>query len=404
MSKVTVKRLKVTSTNQLMSDASDDRNYPEKIEHVYTFDIPTRQAPERIDAFITRSIEHATRTRVQRAIERGVVTVNGAPTKSNYKIRPGDQIVVTVMKPPPLQLIPEEMPLEVLYEDDELIVVNKPAGLPVHPGFGNRVGTLINGILWHCGQRDPIDVLKRRESWDEDEEQEESDVAEDVDELAGNDEDVLRSSAIRPGVVHRLDKDTSGVMVIGKTYKSTLALSEQFAARTVSREYVALTWGVIKDDERLVEGEMGRSTRDRKLMSVVERGGKYAATDITVVERYDCATLVTCRLRTGRTHQIRVHLSSIRHPIVGDESYGGREAAFNGIHHLYRQQARAALNIMHRQALHARSLGFDHPVTRQRLEFTSAVPDDMLAAVQAVRPKDVGELPACLGKSDATHS
>ena len=380
-----------------MTDVSGDLNYPDRIEHIYTFDIPARQQPERIDAFITRSIEHATRTRVQRAIERGSVTVNGAPTKANYKIRPGDQIVVTVMKPPPLQLIPEEMPLDVLYEDDELIVVNKPAGLPVHPGFGNRVGTLINGIMWHCGQREPIDVLKRRESWDDDDDdQEESDGQEELDELASHEDDVLKSSAVRPGVVHRLDKDTSGVMVVGKTYKATLALSEQFAARTVSRQYVALAWGVIRDDERLIEGEMGRSTRDRKLMQVMERGGKYAATEVTVVERYDCATLVTCRLRTGRTHQIRVHLSSIRHPIVGDDAYGGREAAFNGVHHLYRLQARAALNAIHRQALHARSLAFDHPTTRQRMEFTTAVPDDMLAAVKAVRPEDVGDLPGCL--------
>ncbi len=387
-----------------MTDQPNDPNYPDKVEHVYTFDIPARQQTERIDAFITRSIEHATRTRVQRAIDRGSITVNGKPTKANYKIRPGDQIVVTVMKPPPLQLIPEEMPLDVLYEDESLIVVNKPAGLPVHPGFGNRVGTLVNGIMWHCGQREPIDVLKRRESWDDDEdEQEEPADQPELDELASQEEEVLRSSAVRPGVVHRLDKDTSGVMVIGKTYKATLALSEQFAARTVSRQYVALAWGVIRDDERLIEGELGRSTRDRKLMQVVEHGGKYAATDVTVVERYDCATLVTCRLRTGRTHQIRVHLSSIRHPIVGDDAYGGREAAFNGVHHLYRPQARAALNAIHRQALHARTLAFDHPVTKKRMEFSTAVPEDMLEAVKAVRPEGVGPLPECLGQSNTTH-
>jgi len=385
-----------------MSADLHDLNYPERIEHVYTFEIPGRQAPERIDAFITRAIEHATRNRVQKAIDRGAVTVNGKPTKANYKIRPGDTIVVTVLKPPPLQLIPQELPLRVLFEDEHLVVVDKPAGMPVHPGVGNRVGTLVNAVLWHLGMREPIDVLQRREAWEDLEESDEADASvdaeevDDQDELAAADEEAMRSGAIRPGIVHRLDKDTSGVMVIGKTYAATLALSEQFAARTVSRQYVALAWGVIRDDQRLIEGDIGRNTRDRTLMQIVERGGKYAATELTVVERYDCATLVTCRLRTGRTHQIRVHLASIRHPIVGDAGYGGRDAAFNGVHHLFRPQARAALNAIHRQALHARSLAFDHPATGERLEFSSAVPQDMLDAVTAVRPEGVGPMPACL--------
>lgn len=382
-----------------------DPNYPDKIEHVYTFDIPARQQPERIDAFLTHAIEHATRNRVQRAIERGAVLVNGATTKANYRIRPGDHITVTVMKPPPLQLVPEDLPLEVLYEDDVLMVVNKPAGMPVHPGIGNRVGTLVNAVLWHMGLREPIDVLQRRETWSEDDDGPSEDGRDHTDgesefeseEDGGMAQDV--SSSLRPGIVHRLDKETSGVMVVGKTYAASLALSEQFASRTVSREYVALVWGVLRDDRRTVEASIGRSTRDRTLMQVVDRGGKYAATDITVVERYDAATLVTCRLRTGRTHQIRVHLSSIRHPIVGDPGYGGRDAAFNGVHHLFRPQARAALLAIHRQALHARSLGFTHPETGARLEFAAPVPADMIAAIEALRPTGVGALPPCVLES-----
>ena len=393
-----------------MSINSEDPNYPDKIEHVYTLNVPAGQAPERIDAFITRSIEHATRTRVQKAIDRGAVTVNGKPKKSNYKIRPYDTIIVTVLKPPPLQLIPQDLPLVVLYEDDDVLVLDKPAGMAVHPGIGNRIGTLVNAVLWHLGVRDPLTVEKPQVEWDdsEGEESDDTDADTDVDgededgdepiedELSTTGDEALSSDAIRPGIVHRLDKDTSGVMVVGKTYEATQALSNQFAERTVGRQYVALAWGVVRDDVRVIEGEIGRSSRDRKLMQVVERGGKFSATEVTVVERYDCASLVTCRLHTGRTHQIRVHLTSIHHPLVGDEAYGGRETAFNGVHHLFRQKARAALNAIGRQALHARSLEFDHPKTGKRLSFTSPVPEDFLQAILAVRPTEVGPLPPCV--------
>jgi 23S rRNA pseudouridine1911/1915/1917 synthase len=393
-------------------EQTDHLNYPERIEQTFTFTIPARQKAERLDAFITHSIEHATRTRVQKAIDRGAVTVNGAPSKANYKIRPGDVINVVVHKPPPMQLIPENIPLDVLFEDEHLIVVNKPAGMPVHPGIGNRIGTLVNAVLWHAGNREPIDVLGNRESL-ADAEDEEQDLAEAEGEEAegegegegegaevssdlADEDDGLRSNAMRPGIVHRLDKDTSGVMVVGKTYEATLGLSEQFASRTVARQYVALAWGVIRDNDRLIESQFGRSTRDRKLHAVLDRGGKYAATEVHVLERYDCATLITCKLRTGRTHQIRVHLTHIKHPLVGDPEYGGRDTALNGVHHLFRRRAQLALGHMHRQALHARSLEFTHPVTRERLTFTSSVPADFLAAVQELRPPEAGPLPPCL--------
>lgn len=400
-----------------MSEFQPDEHHPEKIEHVYEFYISARQKAERLDAFITHSIEHATRSRVQKAIERGAVLVNGASSKANYRIKPGDNIRVTVVKNPPLQLIPQDIAVPVIYEDDHLIVFNKPAGMPVHPGFGNRTGTLVNAMLWHAGLREPIDVLKKRESWEEEENdaneennriteqpsdesaagngtESGSDVDDEevvgLDELSASSEaDFFTSSAIRPGIVHRLDKDTSGLIVIGKTYQATLRMSQQFAARTVQREYVALVWGVIKDDFRVIEGDIGRSTRDRRLMSVVQRGGKYAATEVTVLARYDCATLIRCKLRTGRTHQIRVHLSHIKHPLVGDTDYGGGEASLTAIHHMFRKEAAAALQAIHRQALHARTLGFIHPFTREELMFSSEIPDDLNAAVAAVSRGDI---------------
>ena len=351
----------------------------DQIEHTVEFTIPARQSPERLDAFVTRSIEHATRTRVQAAIDLGRVTVNGEPSRANYKIKPGDVIKVLVVKPPPMQLIPQDLPIEVLYEDDDIIVVNKAAGMPVHPGFGNRDGTLVNAVLWHMGKRDAIEVLGNREEWDEE-----------------NEAKMFASAEVRPGIVHRLDKDTSGVMVVGKSYAATMALSNQFEARTVQREYLCLTWGVIKDDKRLIEGNIGISTRDRKLMAVVARGGKVAGTEITVIERYECTTLITCKLRTGRTHQIRVHLSHMRHPVFGDPDYGGREAAFNGVHHAYKRTAQLALTKIHRQALHARSLGFVHPLTKKEMSFASRVPADMAEVISIVRPTSESPLPSVL--------
>lgn len=387
---------------------SNDYN-PERVEHVYTFVIPARQKPQRLDTFITNSIEHATRTRVQKAIERGAVTVNQKPTKANYSIRPGDVIAVVVHKQPPMLLTPQPIPLDILFEDDYLIVLNKPAGILVHPGLGNRGGTLVNAILWHCGQREPIDVLQRRETrpdklmnLDMDDNNEQSDFDEADDEelhattLMPDPEILNDNTTMRPGIVHRLDKETTGVMVVAKDYRTTLGLSTQFAQRTVEREYVALAWGVIQPDELTIEGNIDRSTRDRKLFAVHERTGKFAVTDVRVIERYDYATLITCRLRTGRTHQIRVHLQWKQHPLVGDPDYGGREKAVQGLHHIFRRRAQDTLATLSRQALHARLLGFDHPVTGEHLRFTSPVPSDVLQAVQSVRPPDAGELPPCL--------
>ncbi|MBU3698404.1 MAG: RluA family pseudouridine synthase [Candidatus Kapabacteria bacterium] len=371
--------------------AVGQRSAVEWNEHTYEFTVASGQRPERVDAFLTHSIVHATRTRVQKAIDAGAVTVNARPTKSNYKIRPGDVIRVVVMRPPPLQLIPQDIPLSVLYEDEHLMVIDKAAGILVHPGLGNRDGTLVNAVLWHLGQRDPLRVLKARESWGDSGEETDAEQIEDStedEENWGSEElGAEEVAGLRPGIVHRLDRDTTGVMVIGKNYSTTMHLAKQFADRTVSRQYIALAWGVIAQDNRLIESELGRSPRDRTLRAVVRTGGKYAATDVTVLERFDCASLIACSLRTGRTHQIRVHLSHTKHPLVGDADYGGRESAVAGLHTAYRPLATNMLSKIHRQALHARMLGFTHPVTRERMSFESPLPSDMQACLDLLRDR-----------------
>ncbi len=359
-------------------------------EHVYEFTVSPGQRPERVDAFLTHSILHATRTRVQKAIDAHAVTVNGRPTKANYRIRPNDHIRVTVMRPPPLQLIPQNIPLQVMYEDEHLMVIDKAAGILVHPGLGNRDGTLVNAVLWHLGQREPVRVLKARERWGDSDDDETTDdpSSEPTDEdnpWGEQDLGAEEVAGVRPGIVHRLDRDTTGVMVIGKTYPPTMHLATQFAERTVSRQYVALAWGVIADDQRLIESEIGRSPRDRTLRAVVRTGGKYAATEVTVLERFDYATLIACKLRTGRTHQIRVHLSHDKHPLLGDADYGGRERAISALHTAYRKPATVVLGQIHRQALHARMLTFTHPITGERMTFESALPADMQACLDLLR-------------------
>lgn len=411
----------------------------EPVEQIREFVIPVRQTPERVDAFLTHAIEHATRSKVQKAIDAGSVVVNGKVVKANYRIKPGDVVRVTVRRPPPVALVPQDIPLTVLFEDEHLLVIDKQAGLLTHPGVGNRSGTLVNAVLWHMGVRDALPILPRRrgETWstDVDDADESPDIIDDAeqdtivdllddtsedmtaDETAGlvddtatsdSDDDVgtstvgtspsddeegflddehrlYASDAVRPGIIHRLDRDTTGVIVVGKSYEASMRMTTQFKNRTVDREYVAIVWGVLKDDRGLITGNIGVNTRNRKLMAVVDRGGKEAATEYTVLERYACATLVRLKLRTGRTHQIRVHMSSQRHPVMGDPDYGGKETALSAVHHLFRNDARRALACMERQALHARTLGFTHPMTKERLAFASPVPPDMEAAIAILR-------------------
>jgi 23S rRNA pseudouridine1911/1915/1917 synthase len=359
-----------------------DRNYPTHVEYVTEFHIPKNQGPERIDAFLTHSMEGASRTKVREAIDAGRVIINGQPAKPSRKVQPGDHIVCTVLKPPPLQLIPEDIPLDIYYEDEHLLVVNKPAGLVVHPGFGNRYGTMVNALLYHFGQREAIEI----ESIDE-ADADNSDVEgdEEIEPMPEFKNDIFKSDVIRPGIVHRLDKETSGLLVVAKSSAVHAGLAIQFKNKTVQREYNTIVWGVVKEQHQVVETQIGRSHRDRMLFMVLPKGGKTAKSEFTVLERYDFATLLKCKLHTGRTHQIRVHTSHLGHIVLGDERYGGRETAARATASQFRKRAEEALRIMKRQALHARTLGFYHPVTQQWLEFSTPLPEDFEALLKLLR-------------------
>ena len=344
----------------------------DRIEQTRQIVVPPGQAPERIDRYITRSVLRATRNRVQAAIDTGAVLVNGLVTKANYRVRPGDSIVITLMKPPPIALVPQDIPLDIVFEDEDLFVVNKPSGMVTHPGFGNREGTLVNAALFHVGGRllpAPVDVVDDLEEIDE-------------DDIADQELDGAADVGVRPGIVHRLDKETSGLMVVAKNAVAQAHLARQVAERTARREYHAVAWGSLKDDEGEIEGNIARDSRDRKRFAVVRRGGRYALTRWRVVRRFPFATLIALRLATGRTHQIRVHCAHIGHPLFGDPTYGGRNVVYQGPGGRHRQHVANLLDVMRRQALHARSLGFSHPRTNEWMEFERPYPDDMQMLVE----------------------
>ncbi|MFA6571029.1 MAG: RluA family pseudouridine synthase [Bacteroidota bacterium] len=358
------------------SDIWNNINYPDYIETIFNFSIPKGQEAERLDLYLARSIRNATRTKVQKAIEAGCVIVNGKVKKSNYKIQPLDSIVCTIMKPPPIQLIPEDIPLEIVYEDDFMLVVNKPVGMCSHPGFGNRQGTLVNAVLYHLGMREPIPI-----ELDEDSEE----IEDDSDIPVITEGSVFASSAIRPGLVHRLDKDTSGLLVISKNPQTHAQLAKQFFDRTTSRFYYALVWGEFKENKGTYEGDIGRSSRDRKLFAIVKKDGKPAITDYEVLERFDYLTLVKVKLRTGRTHQIRVHFSHNKHPVFGDVSYGGDSIVFGGHNIQFRKLAENCLKMTSHQLLHAKTLGFVHPDNNELKQFESSIPDDFIEILELFR-------------------
>lgn len=335
-------------------------NYPEYIEKIFEFIIPSGQKPERLDVYLSNAIKNASRTKVQDAIEEGFVSINGKQVKPSHKIQPNDIIICKIYKPPPIELIPEDIPLDIIYEDEYLIVVNKPPGMVCHPGHGNRYGTLVNALLFHSGQRNPITI-----EYDEDE-----------DENL-NEGIIFSSNEIRPGVVHRLDKDTSGLLLCSKNPFIHSKLTEQFSNRTVEKEYLALVWGVIKEANGTFTGDIGRSLRDRKLFAVVKKGGKPAITDFTILKRFEFATLVKIHLRTGRTHQIRVHFSHNHHPVFGDPGYGGNSVVYGGNTSRFKSFVEKQLTTINRQMLHAQILGFKHPITNEMLRFEAKIPEDM---------------------------
>ncbi len=347
-----------------------DPNYPTPVEYIYEFDVPKNQKPIRIDKFLSQQILNATRNKVQNAIDSDQVFINGLVAKSSRKLKAFDKIKCIIMKAPPIELVPENIPLDVVYEDDYLIVINKPADMVCHPSLGHRVGTLINALLFHFGVRDNIAV---------DFDEEESDNENSEGSIFSKDE-------VRPGLVHRIDKDTTGLLVIAKDSFTHAKLAEQFANKTSERIYEAIAWGKFKETEGFVEAPLARSTRDRKNYCVPIRGdGKYAYTSYKVLDQYPFASHLQLKLKTGRTHQIRVHMSHIKHPLMGDPWYGGNKVVT--ISSLPHQKALAekCLSIANRQMLHAKTLGFEHPHTKEFMRFSSELPEDMQEILQLLR-------------------
>lgn len=313
------------------------------------------QEPLRIDKFLQNRIENATRNKIQKAIDLGHVLVNEKPVKSNYKVRPGDQIVAySDTDPENYDIVPEQLPLNIVYEDDDVLVINKPAGLVVHPGCGNPNGTLVNGVAYHLKLQQP-----------------------ELDE----------NSLPRFGMVHRIDKNTSGLLLLAKSDKAAKDLADQFFDHTVDRKYIALVWGNFEEEEGTITGHVGRHQRFRKIMDVYPDGdyGKEAITHFRVLERLNYVTLVECQLETGRTHQIRVHMQHVGHPLFNDDTYGGDRIVKGTIFAKYKQFVENCFDICPRHALHAMTLGFTHPRTRQRMQFTSELPEDMDKLIQKWR-------------------
>lgn len=318
-------------------------------EREFTFTVPPGKVRERIDLFLVHHIQNATRSKVQQAVKEGLVRVNGEPVKSSHKVSPGEIIQVTIPRPPPPDVVAEEIPLEIAFEDDYLLVVNKPAGMVTHPAYANYTGTLVNALLHHCGKA-----------------------------LAGAGGDV------RPGIVHRLDKDTSGLIVIAKDDVTHAALARQFSQRTIDREYWAIVWGLLKGRKGVIDAALGRSVSDRKKFAVKE-DGKSAVTEYELIEQFEYLSLVRLKLRTGRTHQIRVHLQHLGHPVFGDPTYGGRRIAWGATDRRKKEEVHALLKLIQRQALHAKTIGFVHPGTKEKLKFTSELPEDMTSVLEVLR-------------------
>ncbi len=310
------------------------------------------QTPIRIDKFLLDKLDNISRTKIQTAIKSGCVTVNEKVIKSNYKVRPSEKIKTLIPRSPEVgkHIEAEEVPLDIIYEDTDILVINKQAGLVVHPGLGNTNGTLVHGIKYHLKKDLPV--------------------------MEGNTDD-------RPGIVHRIDKDTTGLMVIAKNEESISHLAKQFYDHSIDREYMALVWGDVKEDQGTITGNLGRNPFNRMQMMVHEDEtiGKHAITHYEVVQNYYYVTLVKCRLETGRTHQIRAHMKYIGHTLFNDVRYGGDKILKGTVFSKYKQFVHNCFKLCPRQALHAASLGFVHPKTGERMDFTQPLPEDMKSVI-----------------------
>lgn len=316
--------------------------------------VPPGKVRERLDVFLTHHVQNATRSKVQHAIVGGFVLVDGKVIKPSHKVSPGEVIHVTIPKPPAPEVVAEDIPLDILFEDEVLLVVNKPAGMVTHPAYRNYRGTLVNALLYHC-----------------------------KNQLSGVEGSSMDSIVTRPGIVHRLDKDTSGLMVIAKNDAAHAKLAKQFSARTIVREYWALVWGLFDKPSGVIEASLGRSKSDRKKITVTV-GGKHAVTEYKVLKVFEFLSLVRLKLLTGRTHQIRVHLHHIGHPVFGDPTYGGRRIAWGGLDRRRKERVHDLLKLISRQALHAKTIGFVHPRTNQHLHFESELPEDFQVVLSAI--------------------
>lgn len=334
-----------------MTDYNVGTELEDELYEHHRFEASKGQSALRVDKFLMNMIENTTRNKIQQAAENGSILVNDVAVKSNYKVKAGDVVRLVLAHPTYEQLLtPENIPLDIVYEDDQLLVINKPAGMVVHPGHGNYSGTLVNALAYHF-------------------------------------ENLPLNSSERPGLVHRIDKDTTGLLVVAKTEHAMAYLSKQFAEKTSEREYVALVWGNIEEDEGTVEGNIGRHDTNRMRMAVHESDekGKPAVTHYKVLERFGYVTLVSCQLETGRTHQIRVHMKHIGHTLFNDERYGGNSILKGTTFTKYKQFIDNCFKTLPRQALHAKTLGFEHPITKEFLRFDTPIPQDLQDCIEKWR-------------------
>lgn len=338
---------------ELLNEEEEEEDEQSGLYEHFNFSVDKGQGMLRIDKWLTNRMEKVSRNRIQSAADAGNILVNGKPVKSNYKVKPND--VISIVLPYPrreLEIVPENIPLNILFEDDDVIVINKEAGMVVHPGHGNYTGTLVNALTYHL-----------------------------------KDIPLFQTGDMRAGLVHRIDKNTSGILVIAKNEFAHAFIAKQFFDHTTKRVYTALVWGNMEEEEGTIVGNIARSTKERLKMAVYPEGdqGKHAVTHYTVLERLGYVNLIECRLETGRTHQIRVHMEYMKHPLFNDERYGGDQILKGTTFSKYRQFVNNCFSICPRHALHARSLGFVHPRTKQQMYFESELPADMLQLVERWR-------------------